>query len=126
MKILSVIARILIGLTFLVFGLNGFLHFLPEPPMPPSAAKNYVDALSATPYLQVVSGIQVLTAVLFLVGRFVPLALTLIAPVIVNILMFHLFMAPAAIGPGIFVTICWFVLFFYHRAAFNGIFAAKS
>lgn len=126
MKILSVIARILMGLTFLVFGLNGFLHFIPTPPMPPSTAKNYVDALSATPYLLVVSGIQVLTAVLFLVNRFVPLALTFIAPVIVNILMFHVFMAPATIGPGILVTVCWFVLFFRHRAAFDGIFAAKS
>ncbi|MFC5863612.1 hypothetical protein ACFPT7_14995 [Acidicapsa dinghuensis] len=126
MKILSIIARILIGLTFLVFGLNGFLHFIPEPPMPPGAAKNYVEALSATPYLLVVSGIQVFTAVLFLVNRFVPLALTFIAPVIVNILMFHGFMAPAAIGPGIFVTVCWFIIFFRHRAAFNGIFAAKS
>jgi hypothetical protein len=126
MKILSVIARFLIGLAFLVFGLNGLLHFLPQPPMPPGAARNYVEALSATAYLMVVSGIQVLTAVLFLINRFVPLALTLIAPVIVNILMFHLFMEPPSIGPGIFVAICWFVLFFRHRAAFSGIFAARS
>lgn len=126
MKIVFLIVRLLLGLTFLVFGLNGFLHFLPQPPMPPSAARNYVEALSATPYLLVVSGIQVATAVLFLINRFVPLALTFIAPVIVNILMFHLFMAPASIGPGLMVTVFWFVLFFQHRAAFAGIFAART
>lgn len=126
MKILSLIARILIGLTFVFFGLNGLLNFMHPPAMPPSAAKNYVDALSATPYLQVVSAIQVIAGLLFLVNRFVPLALTLIAPVIVNILMFHLFMAPASIGPGVLVTLCWLIVYYRHRAAFTGIFAARS
>lgn len=126
MKILTLVARILIGLTFLVFGLNGLLHFLPQPPMQPGAARNYVEALSATPYLMVVSGIQVLTAVLFLINRFVPLALTLIAPVIVNILLFHLFMELPSIGPGVFVTVCWVIIYLRHRSAFAGIFAARS
>jgi peptidoglycan biosynthesis protein MviN/MurJ (putative lipid II flippase) len=126
MKILTLVARILIGLTFLVFGVIGLLPFLKQPPMPPGAAKNYVDALSATPYIKVVSCVQVVSAVLFLINRFVPLALTLIAPVIVNILMFHLFMALASIGPGLLVTVCWFIIYFRHRAAFAGIFAARS
>ena len=70
--------------------------------------------------------IQLITAILFFANRFVPLALVLIGPVIVNILMFHLFLAPATIGPGVLVTVLWFIIFYYHRAAFEGIFQAKA
>ena len=125
MKILTLVARILLGLVFVVFGLNGFLHFLPAPP-PPGVAGQFVGALAATHYIHFIFAIQLITGILFLINRYVPLALTLIAPVIVNILLFHGFMAPAGIGPGAFVTICWIILFVRHRGAFKGIFQARS
>src|ERR1700678_1054865 len=109
MKIVTLIARILLGLTFVVFGLNGFLHFLPAPP-PPGVAGQFVGALAATHYLHFIFAIQLIAGILFLVNRFMPLALTLIAPVIVNILLFHGFMAPAGIGPGVLVTLFWIVV----------------
>jgi uncharacterized membrane protein YphA (DoxX/SURF4 family) len=125
MKIVTLIARILLGLVFVVFGLNGFLHFLPAPP-PPGTAGQFVGALAATHYIHFIFAIQLVTGILFLVNRFVPLALTLIAPVIVNILLFHIFMAPASIAPGALTAVCWFILFARHRTAFAGIFEARS
>ena len=87
-------ARILLGLSFTVFGLNGFLHFLPMPP-PPPAGGAFFGALAATGYmLPLIKGTEVVVGLLLLSNRFVPLALTLIAPVLVNILGYHLFLAP--------------------------------
>jgi putative oxidoreductase len=126
MKIVTLIARLLLGLTFVVFGLNGFLNFIPQQPMPAGPALQFILALAATHYIHFVFAIQLLTGILFLVNRFVPLALTLIAPVIVNILLFHGFMAPSGIVPGALVTVFWIILFVNHRAAFAGIFEAKA
>jgi putative oxidoreductase len=125
MKIVTLIARILLGIAFVVFGLNGFLHFIPGP-MPTGAAGQYFAALAATSYIHVIFAIQFIAGVLFLINRFVPLALVLIGPVIVNILLFHIFMAPASIGPGVLVTVLWFVVFASVRPAFAGIFQAKA
>ena len=126
MKIVTLVARILLGLTFLVFGLNGFLHFLPMGPMPQGTAGQFVGALAATHYIHLISGIEVISAILFLINRYVPLALTLIGPILVNILCFHGFMAPSGIGPGLFVTLCWIIVYVRHRSAFAGIFQANS
>jgi hypothetical protein len=125
MKIVTLIARFLLALAFVVFGLNGFLNFLPSPP-PAGLAGQFVTALAATHYIHFIFAIQLISGILFLVNRFVPLALTLIAPIIVNILLFHGFMAPAGIGPGLLVTLCWIIVFVRHRAAFAGIFQAKA
>jgi putative oxidoreductase len=126
MKIVTLIARILLGLAFLVFGLNGFLDFIPHPPMPDSPAKQFSDVLMASHYMVFISAVEVVCAILFLINRYVPLALTLLGPIVVNILLFHLFLAPAAIAPGLVVTLCWILVFVRHRAAFTGIFAARS
>jgi putative oxidoreductase len=126
MKIAALVARLLMGLTFLVFGLNGFLNFIPQPPMPDGLVKQYVTVYAASHYILVVSAIMVICAILFLVNRYVPLALTFIGPVIFNILCFHLLMAPSGILPGAVMTICWFIVFYYHRAAFAGIFQQKA
>lgn len=120
MKIAATIARYIMGLMFTVFGLNGFLQFLPAPPMG-GLAGQFMAVMFGSHYMVPVFVIQVLCGILFLVGRKVPLALTLIAPVIFNILVFHITMNPAGIGPGILVTICWFLVFARHREAFNGI-----
>ncbi len=87
-------ARILFGLVFTVFGLNGFLNFLPAPPHP-AAADAFLGALAASGYMfPLIKGTEVVVGLLLLSNRFVPLALTLIAPVLVNILAFHAFLAP--------------------------------
>jgi putative oxidoreductase len=126
MKTLTLIARILLGIAFTVFGLNGFLHFIPMGPTPTGAAGQFIEALAATHYIHFVFAIQLITGILFLVNRFVPLALTLIAPVIVNILLFHAFLEPRGIVPGGLVTLFWIIVFVSHRSAFAGIFRARS
>jgi hypothetical protein len=124
MKITSVIARYLLGLIFLVFGLNGFLHFIPAQ-MPTGTAGQFVGALFVSNYLVVVFAVQLVAAVLLLVNRYVPLALTLLAPIIVNILMFHVLMAPAGLVMAIVVTVLWVVVFFGVRSAFAGLFQQR-
>ena len=121
MKITVMIARVLLGIIFLVVGLNGFLHFLPQPPMPDGLAKQYVDVLQASHYMVLVFAVQIVSGLLFLANRYVPLALALIAPVIVNILLFHALMAPSGIGPGVLVTFLWIVIAFSVRSAFAGL-----
>jgi putative oxidoreductase len=126
MKIVTLIVRVLLGLTFLVFGLNGFFNFIPQPPMPDSPATRFGEVLQASHYMLFISAVEVVCAILFLINRYVPLALTLLGPILVNILLFHLFLQPATILPGVIATLCWFVVFFRHRAAFAGIFQATS
>lgn len=95
-------ARLLLGLIFFVFGLNGFLHFIPPPKTPmPEGAMAFFGALLKTGYmLPLIMGTQLLSGVLLLVNRWVPLALVLLAPVIVNIILFHAFLQPPGIIPG--------------------------
>jgi putative oxidoreductase len=120
MKITIVIARFLLGLIFLVFGLNGFLHFI-HSPLPSGTAGQFVGALVASNYLIVVFLLQLVSAILLLANRHVPLALTLLAPVIVNILMFHVLMDPSGLVPAIVVTVLWAVVFLSVRSAFTGL-----
>ena len=120
MKIVSTIARYLMGLMFTVFGLNGFLQFLPMAPMPPLAGK-FFEVLVASHYMVPVFLLQLVCGLLFLINRYLPLALTLIGPVIVNILLFHVLMNPSGIVPGVLVTVCWFIVFSRVRPAFAGI-----
>jgi len=94
MRIASVIARYLAGVIFLVFGLNGFLNFIPLPP-PGGIAGQFMGALYASHYLWVIFAFQVIAGVFLLVNRYVPLAVGILAPVLVNILTFHALMAPS-------------------------------
>src|SRR2546430_10076310 len=98
MKIASVIARFLLSLIFLVFGLNGFLHFIPMPP-PSGTAGQFMGALFVSHYLVVVFLLQIIPAVLPLSNRYVPPALALLPPISVNILPFLLLMAPSGLRP---------------------------
>jgi uncharacterized membrane protein YphA (DoxX/SURF4 family) len=112
-------ARILLGLIFAVFGLNGFLHFLPQPPMsgPPA---HFAMALVATGYMfPLIKGTEVIAGALLLSGRLVPLALTLLAPVIVNIVAFHAFLAPAGLGIPLLVVALEVFLARSYRSAFR-------
>ena len=123
MKIATLIARMLLGLIFLVFGLNGFLHFIPMPPPSGTAGQFFGALFAAHVYLPVIFLLQVVGGVLLLWGRYVPLALTLLAPVIVNIFLFHLGLAPEGLPLAVVVVVLWLVVFFGVRSAFAGIFA---
>jgi putative oxidoreductase len=120
MKTTTLIARVLLGLIFLTFGLNGFLHFIPSSP-PSGTAGQFVGALFVSNYLVVVFLFQLISAVLFLINRYVPLALTLLAPIIVNILLFHILMLPSGLALAIVVTVLWIVVFLSVRSAFTGL-----
>jgi putative oxidoreductase len=120
MRIASVICRYLLGVAFSVFGLNGFVQFISPAPPPPLAGQ-FLGALVASHYMVPVFALQLVCGLLFLSGRFIPLALTLIAPVIVNILLYHATMDPGGSAPGLVVAACWFVVFLRYRSAFAGI-----
>ena len=124
MRMAITVARILLGLMFLTFGLNGFLHFLPMPPATGLAAQ-YFTVMSESHYMVLVFLVQLVSGVLLLANRFVPLALTLLGPVLVNILMFHVLMAPAGLPMALLATVLWFVVFYGVRRAFTGIFAPR-
>lgn len=125
MKIVALVCRILLGIIFLIFGANGLHPFLPQPSLPPGLANQYVTALYQSHYLLVPFAVQFIGGVLLLVGRYVPLALAILGPVIVNILCFHIFMFPTGLPTAIFVAVLWFILFFYYRSLFAGIFQAR-
>jgi putative oxidoreductase len=125
MRTASTIARYLAGVIFLVFGLNGFLHFIPLPP-PDGVAGQFMGALYVSHYLAVIFGFQVLAGVLLLANRFVPLALAILAPVIVNILSFHALMAPSGLPLAVLVTVLWTLIFVDVRPAFAGLFQART
>ena len=124
MKIAVLVARLLLGLTFLVFGLNGFLNFL-HMPVPPGPAGQYMGVLFMSHYLHVVFLVEVIGGVLLLSGQFIPLALVLLGPVLFNILLFHTFLFPAGFPPALFTALLWFIVFYGVRKAFAGIFVQK-
>lgn len=125
MKIAALIARILLGFIFLFFGLNGFFNFL-HGQLPGGTAGQFLGALTVSHYALVVSALQVIGGALLWIGRYIPLGLTILAPILVNILLFHITMAPSSILPGIVATILWCVLFARHRSAFAGILSANG
>ena len=120
MRIVVTISRYLLGIVFLVFGLNGFFHFIPQPP-PTGLALQFFIAVSSSHFMVAVFGVQVIAGVLLLLNRYVPLALTLLAAMLFNILNFHITMAPAGIGLALFVTALWFVVAVSVRSAFASI-----
>jgi putative oxidoreductase len=126
MKIATLIARLLLGLIFVVLGLNGFLNFLNMGPLPSGLAGQFILALAQSHYFWFVAALQVAGGVLLLVNRFVPLALVLLGPVIVNILSYHVFLNPSGAALAIVVTILWIIVFFGHRQYFSGIFVQRT
>jgi putative oxidoreductase len=124
MRITALIARYLLGLIFLIFGLNGFLNFLPMAP-PTGVAGQFLGALFVSHMLVVVFLLELIGAVLLLVNRYVPLALVVLGPVVVNIVLFHALMAPALLPLAILVVILWLLVAWSVRSAFEGIFKQK-
>jgi putative oxidoreductase len=126
MKIVALIARILLGLVFFVFGLNGFLHFIPTGELPSGLAGQFATVLMQSHYVLYVSAIQVIGGALLLVNRYVPLGLTLLAPVIVNILLFHFLLNHTGLAFAIFVAILWCIVAYRHRQYFASLFVQKT
>ena len=118
MKIVATIARYLLGLVFTVFGLNGFLHFIPQPPLPDGPARQFMAAMGSTRYLDAVFAVQLACGLLLLANLYVPLALVVVAGVVVNILLFHATMAPSGIAPGLVVAVLWVIVAIRARPAF--------
>lgn len=126
MRIVAIVARILLGLIFFVFGLNGFLQFMPMGPMPTGLAGQFIGALVQSHYFWVVAALQIAGGALLLINRYVPLGLVLLGPVIVNILLYHIFLYPSGMIMAIVVTVLWFIVFYAHRQYFSGIFVQRA
>jgi putative oxidoreductase len=124
MKIVSVIARYLLGLIFVVFGLNGFLNFIHQPPPANPLALQFLIAVSASHFAAFFFALQLLGGLLLLSGYFVPVALTVLAAELYNILAFHLTLMPG-IAPALVACVLWVLVFLQYRESFKGILAVK-
>jgi uncharacterized membrane protein YphA (DoxX/SURF4 family) len=120
-------ARVVLGLVFFVFGLNGFFNFIPPPPDGiPAGAAALAGAMMKSGYMfPLVKGTEVIVGALLLSNRFVPLALVIIAPVIVNILAFHAFLAPSGLAVPIVILALELTLAWSHRKVYLPMLAAR-
>jgi uncharacterized membrane protein YphA (DoxX/SURF4 family) len=120
------VSRILLGLVFFVFGLNGFLQFIPQPPMPERAGA-FLGALAATGYMfPLIKSVEVVGGALLLSNRFVPLALALIAPNVVNIVLFHAVLAPGGLPVAIMVLVLELFAAWSYRDAYASMLRART
>jgi putative oxidoreductase len=117
MKVVTIIARLLLGLLFAVLGSNAFLHFLPMPPMTGHSGE-FMGALNSTGYLQAIAAFQVIGGLILIVGRFVPLGLTLLGPIIVNILFYHIFLDRSGMPMALVVCAIFLFLVWQYRSSF--------
>jgi uncharacterized membrane protein YphA (DoxX/SURF4 family) len=119
-------SRLLLGLIFFVNGLNGFLQFLPQPPMPPEAAA-FAGALFGSGYfIPLLKSVELAAGILLLAGVAVPFALTLLAPIVVQVAAFHIFLAPAGMPVVVLLLVFELHLAWVHRAAFAPLFARRA
>ncbi len=125
MKIASVIARYLLGLLFTVFGLNGFLNFIHQPPPANPLTLQFLVAVSTSHFAAFFFAVQLIGGLLLLSGFFVPLALTMLAAELYNILAFHLTLSPATIAPALVASVLWVLVFLEYRASFKDVLAVK-
>jgi uncharacterized membrane protein YphA (DoxX/SURF4 family) len=126
MKYMPLAARIVLGLLFFVFGLNGFLNFLPMPNTMPEAAMSFAGALANTGYMfPLIKGTEVLAGALLLAGIAVPFALLILAPIVVNIVLFHLILAPGSYGMLAVIVVLLLYLAYTHRALYKPLFCTK-
>jgi hypothetical protein len=124
MRIVYLIARILLGLMFVIFGANGLVPFLPMI-LPPGDAGRFLAILLTSHYVYLVSGVQLIAGILLLVNRFMPLAIVLLGAVIANILVYHLTLLPEGIGLALVALILWLIVTYQHRSALSPIFVQK-
>ena len=125
MRMIAIVSRYLLGLIFTVFGLNGFLNFIHQPPPANPLANQFFVSVSESHFAAFFFAIQLLAGLLLLSGYFVPLALTLLAAELYNILAFHVTLAPESIAPALIASVLWVLVFLQFRESFNAIFSAK-
>jgi len=126
MKFAVLGARALLGLVFIVFGLNGFFNFI-QPPEMNDTAGAFLGALAGTGYFMiVVKLVEVVSGLMILTGRFLPLGLILLAPVSVNILLFHIFLDQAGLGMAVFIVAMQLFLAWAYRDSFRGVLQASA
>ncbi len=115
MKIVTTIARVLLGLIFVVFGFNGFFHFIPMPPPPPeSAATHFFTAVSPTGFMTVVFALQIVGGLLLLLNFLPVLGLTILCPIVFNIVLFHATMEPSGLPlAGVVAALSLFLIWAY-------------
>lgn len=123
MKIATVLSRCLLGLIFVVFGLNGFFHFLPLPPPSEGPASQFLSAMEESGYFQIVMMLQIIGGALLLTGYYLPLGMTLLGPIVINILMFHVFMDPKGLPVALLISgLSLFLLWRWRRRSwFSGL-----
>ena len=126
MKMVSLVARLLLGVMFVFFGLNGFLNFLSMGPMPSGLVGQFIGALAQFHYFWVVAALQVAGGALMLVNRYLPLGLVLLGPVIVNFVLYHLFLNPSGAGLTVLAVILWLIVFYWHPQYFGNICATDN
>lgn len=118
---ITLAARVIMGLIFVVFGLNGFLQFIPMPPLP-DAAGQFLGALAGSGYFFPVLKIsEIVCGLALLSGQFVPLALTVLAPIVLNIVLFHLFLAPGGLALPIVLLIAGIYLATAYKSSFSSV-----
>ncbi len=120
MRIAVIVVRLLLGLMFVVFGANAFLQFMPPPEMT-GPAGDFIKAMGITGYLQAVAVFQIAGGLLLLFGR-VALGLLLLGPIIVNIVLFHVFMERGGIGMAVAVGALALFLLWSQRSAYTAVF----
>jgi putative oxidoreductase len=125
MRIAAIVSRYLLGLIFTILGLNGFLNFIHQPPPANPLAIQFLVSVSQSHFAAFFFAIQVLGGLLLLSGYFVPLALTLLAAELYNILAFHVTLSPETIAPALVTCVLWMLVFLQYRESFHGIFTAK-
>lgn len=123
MKTAATIARYLLGVGFVVFGANAFFQFMPPPELPEKGMQ-FMGLMFESGYFNWVAILKIVGGLMLILGRFVPLGLTLLGPVLVNILLFHLSFDPAGIGMGLIFTVLWFLVFLDRKASFRLLWAA--
>lgn len=126
MKLVVVGVRLFLGLVFVVFGLNGFFHFV-EPPAMEDAATALITVFVATGYLMpVVKLTELVSGLMILSGKFVPLGLTLLAPVSINIVLLHLFLNRGGLGSSLVLLVLHLFLAWAYRDSFRGVLEANA
>ena len=120
MTTVAMVARYLLGIGFVVFGLNAFLQFMPPPELPEEGGR-FMTLLFSSGYFNAIAILKIAAGLMLLLGKFVPLGLTFLGPILVNILLFHLAFDPAGIGMGLVFTVLWGLVFLRHKSAFQGI-----
>jgi hypothetical protein len=118
-------ARILLGLIFAFFGANILFHFFPNPELPPGPLKDFTTVMTSTHYMTMVGFFQFVPGILLLINRYVPLALTVLAAMLVNILTTHILVMHGGFPIPIVAVLLWIVVFWSVRSAFAGIFQAR-